>query len=48
MRTLDDILRRMHDHQDKKISLFRELHVASAFVRRSMTAPLAAQVTGTG
>jgi len=31
VRTLDDILRRMQSHQEKKRSMLRKLHVASAF-----------------
>ena len=31
VRSLDDILRRMHDHQDKKVSMLRKLRLASAF-----------------
>lgn len=31
VRTLDDILRRMEDHQEKKRSMLRKLHVAAGF-----------------
>jgi len=31
VRTLDDILRRMQAHHEKKRSMLRKLHVASAF-----------------
>ncbi len=31
VRILDDILRRMQSHQEKKRSMFRKLHIASAF-----------------
>lgn len=31
VRILDDILRRMQSHQEKKRSMLRKLHVASAF-----------------
>ena len=31
VRILDDIIRRMQSHQEKKRSMLRKLHVASAF-----------------
>ena len=41
VRILDDILRRMHAHHEKKVSMLRELHMADAFrgtagVRRAL------------
>ncbi len=34
VKTLDDILQRMEDHQEKKRSKLRKLHVAAGFFRR--------------
>jgi hypothetical protein len=39
VRTLDDILRRMQSHQEKKRSMLRKLNVASAFRSGAAAAP---------
>lgn len=38
VRILDDILRRMQTHQEKKRSMLRKLHLADAFRAKHMIA----------